>query len=107
MKKLSIITAAVLLSNQASAAPAWYSGKITRVWPQGGAFIVTLDSTALDDCQHKYAYFQRATLGEKLYSETYALALSSMAMQTKFGIVIDKLAVGAQCNATSADVRQN
>ncbi|WP_413043833.1 hypothetical protein [Pseudomonas sp. YJ42] len=107
MKKIAMAIGCLLLSAQASAAPAWYFGKITRVWPMSGALVVTLDSGVLDDCLHKYVYFPRAALGEKLYAEIYALALSAMATTNKFGVVIDKQVAGSQCNATSADMRPN
>ena len=107
MNKVVAVVGSLLVSAQVSAAPAWYFGKITRVWPMGSAFVVTLDSGVLDDCLHKYVYFPRAALNEKLYAETFALALSAMATKNQFGVVIDKQGAGTQCNASAADMRPN
>lgn len=43
MKKLTALTLLMALSSTSVAAPAWYYGKITRVWHYGAdGFIVTL-----------------------------------------------------------------
>lgn len=105
MTKLLIILVGVFLSGQAYSAPAWYQGKLTRVWSMGSAFIVTMDSTALNDCKYKYAYFHRSVLGEQHYSELYALMLSAYASGSTAGIVIDKKGLDQECRGSSADIR--
>ncbi|OGQ53941.1 MAG: hypothetical protein A3J24_00605 [Deltaproteobacteria bacterium RIFCSPLOWO2_02_FULL_53_8] len=105
MKKLLIILAGVFLCGQAYSAPAWYQGKLTRVWSMGSAFVVTMDSVALSDCKYKYAYFHRSVLGEQYYAELYALMLSAYATGGKAGVVIDKQGVDQECRVSSADIR--
>lgn len=71
----------------------------------GSAFIVTMDSTALSDCKHKYAYFHRSVLGEQHYAELYALMLSAYATGSKTGVVIDKQGIDQECRVSSADIK--
>jgi len=116
MKKfVNVITVALLLitSQYVVAAPAWYVGKVKRVTFAGsdGSFIITFKNLALDDCQHKYAYFTDNTLGPDRLKQAYSMALTSVTTGLNMGVVIDKSTNGSggQCNAIgmAADLRAN
>ena len=106
--KLIYAVSLLLLATSSNAAAAWYFGKITRVYMHTDGFIVTLDSGVLDDCLHKYVYFQDSVIGEKTVSRAYSMALSAIAADQEFGVVIDKAinGSGGQCNSNGqADVK--
>ncbi|WP_064791911.1 hypothetical protein [Shewanella woodyi] len=116
MKSLILILAVITVfsySASAHSAGAWYVGKVKRValLASDGSFIVTLKNTALDDCQHKYAYFSGSSLGDGRLKNAYAMALTSLTAGLNMGIVIDKArnGPGGKCNAygMTADLRAN
>lgn len=110
MRKIVFVLAFLALScSQGFAEPAWYVGKITRVWvfDGDGSFILTLDSGSLDDCLHKYAYFKGASLPPDQLKASLGLALSAFHANSTVGIVIDKSLdpVNHFCQAMSIDLR--
>ncbi len=104
MKKLILILLVLIQSLQA--APAWYYGKITRIWHHSAdGFIITLDSTAVDDCSNRYVYISANHLGKEQKDALYSMALSSFHANSKLGIVIDKAKnVNGLCYAMSMDI---
>lgn len=116
MKNIILTLAAVTIitmSIAAHSAASWYVGKVSRValLRADGSFIVTLKSSALDDCQYKYAYFNSSSLGEQRMKHAYSMALTSLTTGVDMGIVIDKAKNGpdGQCDAygMTADLRAN
>lgn len=95
----------------ANAAAEFYSGTVTRVALLGtdGSFIVTLNNSSLDDCQHRYAFIYAEDLGEIKVDRAYQMALTSITTGVEMGVVIDKDTNGAggQCRAIgmTADLR--
>ncbi|MDC5850977.1 hypothetical protein OPW32_17415 [Vibrio europaeus] len=100
-------------SSLSYASASWYVGKVSRVALTGadGSFVVTFSNTALDDCKHKYAYFDGQDIGEGMLKNAYTLALTSLTTGLNMGIVIDKSVNGSggQCKAfgMTADLRAN
>ena len=90
--KLSVLVTliAFALPVTSSASPAWYRGHVERIFPINGGFVVTMSSTALDDCLHSYVYFFDTVIGEKTTDRAYSMALSAQASGKSFGVVIDK-----------------
>lgn len=97
-----------LFSQSVAAAPAWYFGKITRVWVygDGGDFIVEFDSAGLADCEHRYAYFKAAKMGESQLKSSLSMAVAAFHAGSNVGLVIDKAGAGTTCHAMSIDVRK-
>jgi len=92
----------------AAAQPAWYLGKITRIYTFNGGFVLTFDSTALDDCIHKYVYFRDIVLGEKTVNRALSFSMSAEAQDRTVGVVIDKAinGPGGICDSNgSVDIR--
>jgi hypothetical protein len=111
---LAFFTVAIItLSTSVYSAGSWYVGEVKRIALIGsdGSFIVTLKNTALDNCKHKYAYFNAGSLGEGRLKHAYSMALTSLTAGVDMGIVIDKAVNGpdGQCNAygMTADLRAN
>lgn len=106
MKKLLLIL--LIFTSQISvAAPAWYGGKLTRVWKaNANYFIITLDSTVLDDCKYKYAYFMRNELTQEHFNALYCMALTAFVSDQKVRMVIDKELNGDVCHVKSMDIRK-
>ncbi len=66
------------------------------------------ESTALDDCQYDYVYFDDNTLGEKKVDRALSMALAAQASERVIGVVIDKAinGPGGRCDANgSIDVK--
>lgn len=101
-----MLTLLMALSSTSVAAPAWYYGKITRVWHSNAeGFILTLSGGVLDDCQHKYVYFVKANLGQDFKNVIYSTALSAFHTGQTVGVVIDKSAnVNGNCFGLSMDM---
>ncbi len=101
--KLSVLVTFIAFAVPAtsSASPAWYTGHIERIYLISSGFVVTMSSTALDDCQHAYVYFNDIAIGEKNADRAYSMALSAQASGKRLGVVIDKSINGAggRCNA--------
>ncbi|MEM7278909.1 MAG: hypothetical protein AAF385_12360 [Pseudomonadota bacterium] len=96
------------MSFAAHAAPNWYYGKVKRISMYAGGFVMTFESTALDDCLYKYVYFQSNSLGDKTVDRALSLALAAQAGDKTVGVVIDKTiyGTGGQCNCTgSMDIK--
>lgn len=102
----TMLCATIMVSFPALSVPAWYEGKLTRVWSLDSLFVVMMDSTALQDCKHAYAYFYRSDFGDKHYGELYSLMLAAYATGDKVGMVIDKQGDGLECRIMSADIRR-
>lgn len=94
MKKLlasgTLAIAMLLCSAVAGSAPAWYYGKVERVFLYSSGFVVTFDTTALDDCLHQYVYFQTPHMTEKGIDRALSVALAAQASGKVAGVVIDK-----------------
>jgi len=104
MKKA--IALILIFSEILFATPAWYFGKITRVWNfTEGSFIITFDSTSLDNCKDKYVYFNNKLSQVQLQSNL-SVALSAFHANSKIGVVIDKTNDGDPCYAMSIDIRK-
>ncbi len=110
LKKVGFAVAlSVFFVLEASAANAWYYGKITRLWSwTDDAFIITFDSTALDDCQWDYAYFRKASIGNDQFKNVFALALSAYHADHTVGVVIDKATQpNGTCDAINMDMQKS
>lgn len=89
MKKIILVLVVVFLTNL-FAAPAWYKGKIDRVWHYGeDGFIITYNNDVLSSCKHKYVYFKKSSLGLEQKNALYSMALSAFHSDANVGIVID------------------
>ena len=95
-----------------SAKNAWYNGVVDRValLRSDGSFVITFSSQSLDDCKHKYAYFEVSDLGIDRVKAAHAMALISLTSGMNFGVVIDKDINGIDgiCRAAgmTADLRK-
>lgn len=108
LSRLLLLLIAIGVASTANAAPAWYSGKVTRVWSYDATvFVVTLDSAELSDCAHGYAYVGMAGVLTTDFKVAYATALSAYLSGKTLGIVIDKAknGPGGACYALSVDIR--
>lgn len=98
-----ILSISILVPSVSEAASAWYRGVVSRVVAEyaDGSFFITLESTALNDCEFTYAYFMVPQLGAKRVANAYALALVSLTTGRKFGVVLDKNinGPGGRCEA--------
>ncbi|MFC6755219.1 hypothetical protein, partial [Halorubrum tibetense] len=79
-KRFFVVLALSFYCSVSSAAPNWYVGQVSRValGAPDGSFIVTLKSSALDNCQHKYAYFNVSQIGAEQTKAAYTMALTSL-----------------------------
>lgn len=103
-----VIVSVLALAAQANSAAAWYSGKIQRIYLFNSGFVVTMQSTALDDCIHKYVYFMESAIGQKSVDRAYSMALTAKSSDSTFGVVIDKSinGPGGRCDSNgSADIK--
>ena len=101
--KLLVLPLFLMGSMAASASNAWYSGVVTNISLLGNdSFVVTLDTSALDDCKCKYAYFNAGQIGVDTAKQAYTMALTSLTTGKTMGIVIDKSinGTGGECDAT-------
>lgn len=106
MKKLLLILL-IIASQTSLAEPAWYGGKLTRVWKaNANYFIITVSSSALDDCKHKYAYFMRNELTQEHFDALYSMALTAFISDQTVRMVIDKDLNGDLCHVKSMDMRK-
>lgn len=108
MSKYVLCLVLIIGVNGALSAPAWYTGKINRIWPHdnSGGFIITFSSpSSLGDCKHNYAYFKSTDLDPKQLSVSFSLALSAFHSKSKVGVVIDKSLNDEYCHALSLDIR--
>ena len=90
-----IAVMSMLLSQAASAQPAWYYGTVNRIYLYSSGFVVTMNSGALDDCKYKYVYFKVSEIGDTQVDRAYAMVLSAQASGRTLGVVIDKSINGA------------
>lgn len=93
MKRLHItgllVAAVMLCSTVSESAPAWYYGKVDRVFLCSSGFVLTYDTTALDDCMHQYVYFQMPHITEKDIDRALGIALAAQVSGRTAGVVID------------------
>ena len=101
---LSVILLASFLVSTLHASPAWYYGKISRIFLFSNGFVLRFDSTALDDCKHKYVYYNDSQLGTKQVDRAYSMALAAQASGRTVGVVIDKSinGPGGVCNSNGS-----
>ena len=69
---------ALFASATACAAPAFYTGKINKVWTddQTGGFVVTFSGdSGIKDCKNEYVLFRAATMQPKMLANALSLAL--------------------------------
>ncbi|MEM7363455.1 MAG: hypothetical protein AAF525_05490 [Pseudomonadota bacterium] len=110
--QLGLVVFALCLTPTASSANAWYFGVVSRIALLGadGSFVVRFESSALDNCDGDYAYFNVSTLGTERVEKAYSLAMVSLTTGLEMGVVIDKSinGTGGQCDAVgmTADIRR-
>lgn len=94
-----LLFASTLLPQTASAAYAWYYGKVERLFLNTDGFVLTFDTTSLDDCQYKYVYYKISTLGDGQVNRAYSMALAAQASDRTLGVIVDKAinGVGGLC----------
>lgn len=85
-----LLIACMTVSSVARAQSAWYAGEVKRIYLVSNGFIITMKSSALDDCLHKYLYFQDGVIGERNVNRAYSMVLSAKARGALIGVVIDK-----------------
>ena len=89
-------------STTADAAGSWYYGKVQRIYMYAdAAFVMTFDSTALDDCHGQYVYIRAPNFTERGVDRALSIALSAQASGRTVGVVIDKTinGPGGQCDS--------
>ena len=107
-RTFAAVLALLMLSSTAVAVPNWYYGKVERIFVTTTGFILTFDSTSLDDCIHSYVYFLTPNLSDKNVDRALSVVLSAQASGKTVGVVIDKAinGPGGVCNATgSIDIK--
>ncbi|WP_102796419.1 hypothetical protein [Bowmanella denitrificans] len=111
MKYFLIVILCAFSTRFAIAAPAWYTGEVSRIaLLKGEGFVLTFANNSLDDCEEKYAYFSNDHIDEVEVQRAYSLALTSLTTGLQMGVVVDKQALGSdgRCYATGmvADLRK-
>ena len=104
VRRAAVVLFIISSMSTAQATPAWYYGKISRIYTFNGGFVLTFDTTALDDCIHKYVYFRDSVLGEKTVSRSLSFAMSADAQDRRVGVVIDKAinGPGGRCDSNGS-----
>lgn len=111
MKYFLIVILCALSTRFAIAAPAWYTGEVSRIaLIEGQGFVLTFANNSLDDCAGKYVYFSNNYIDEIQVQRAYSLALTSLTTGLQMGVVVDKQALGSdgRCYAIGmvADLRK-
>lgn len=87
-----LLISAAFISSSVFAEAHWYKGPVERLalYKEDGSFVVSFKNSVLNDCKHKFAYFDGSKLGEGQLKAAYTMAITSITDGVQMGVVIDK-----------------